>query len=81
MTKPVASLRRLKPVVQDPGQDKLAPHARAAFVGEENLHDYTADIAKLKATYDSLTRDAAEHQLTWRESLTDTTCPRAAGQL
>ena len=44
----------------------LAPHARAAFVGEENLHDYTADIAGLKATYDSLTKEAAERHLAWR---------------
>ena len=44
----------------------LAPHARAAFAGEENLHAYTDDIAELKAFYDSLTREAAERQLVWR---------------
>jgi hypothetical protein len=44
----------------------LVPHARAAFVGDENLHDYTADIAGLKATYDSLTKEAAERHLAWR---------------
>jgi len=43
----------------------LAPHARAAFAGEENLHAYTDDIAKLKAIYDSLTREAAERRLVW----------------
>lgn len=44
----------------------LAPHARAAFAGEENLHAYTSDIAGLKAIYDSLTREAAERRLAWR---------------
>jgi len=44
----------------------LAPHARAAFAGEENLHAYTDDIAALKAIYDSLTREAAERRLAWR---------------
>ncbi|KPJ93604.1 MAG: hypothetical protein AMS18_05440 [Gemmatimonas sp. SG8_17] len=44
----------------------LAPHARAAFAGAENLHTHTNDIAGLKAIYDSLTREAAERQLTWR---------------
>ncbi|HSM16067.1 MAG TPA: transglutaminase-like domain-containing protein [Gemmatimonadales bacterium] len=44
----------------------LAPHGRAAFAGEENLHAYTDDIAKLKDVYDSLTREAAERQLVWR---------------
>jgi hypothetical protein len=43
----------------------LTPHARAAFAGEEDLHAYTEDIAELKAIYDSLTRDAAEHRLAW----------------
>ncbi len=44
----------------------LAPRARAAFAGEENLHAYTDDIAALKAVYDSLVREAAERQLVWR---------------
>ncbi len=44
----------------------LAPHAQAAFAGEEDLHAYTDDIAKLKAIYDSLAREAAERQLVWR---------------
>ena len=46
--------------------ESLAPHARAAFAGEENLHAYTDDIAALKAVYDALAREAAERQLTWR---------------
>ena len=44
----------------------LAPHARAAFEGEENLHAYTRQIARLKAVYDSLTSEAAVRGLTWR---------------
>ncbi len=44
----------------------LAPRARAAFAGDENLHDHANDIAGLKAVYDSLTREAAERQLAWR---------------
>ena len=43
----------------------VAPHARAAFDGQENLHAYTTDIARLKATYDSLTREAKHHGLHW----------------
>ena len=43
----------------------LAPHAEAAFKGDENLHAYTRDIARLKAVYDSLTSEAAERGLTW----------------
>jgi hypothetical protein len=43
----------------------LAPHARAAFAGRENLHAYTSEIARLKAVYDSLVRDAAASQLSW----------------
>jgi hypothetical protein len=43
----------------------LAPHARAAFAGRENLHAYTGDIARLKAVYDSLARDAAARRLHW----------------
>ncbi len=46
---------------------RLAPPARAAFAGEENLHEYTDDIAELKAIYDSLVREAADRQLAWRE--------------
>ena len=46
---------------------RLSPHARAAFAGEENLHAFTSDIAGLKAIYDSLTREAAERQLAWRD--------------
>jgi len=45
---------------------ELAPHARAAFAGEENLHDHTQEIASLKAVYDSLVSEAAERRLTWR---------------
>lgn len=44
----------------------LAPHARAAFAGEENLHAFTSDIAALKAVYDSLVAEAAERGLVWR---------------
>jgi len=44
----------------------LAPHARAAFAGEENLHAFTSDIAALKAVYDSLVEEAAERGLAWR---------------
>jgi hypothetical protein len=44
---------------------ELTPHARAAFAGRENLHDYTADIAALTTVYDSLTKEAAERGLTW----------------
>ena len=48
------------------GVKALAPHARAAFSGEENLHDHADAMARLKAVYDSLTREAAERRLTWR---------------
>jgi hypothetical protein len=44
----------------------LAPHARAAFAGEENLHAFTSDIGALKAVYDSLVEEAAERGLAWR---------------
>jgi len=37
----------------------LSPHARAAFDGKENLHSYNDDIAKLKKTYDDLSREAS----------------------
>jgi hypothetical protein len=37
----------------------LSPHARAAFEGTENLHRYNDDIAKLKRTYDDLSREAS----------------------
>ena len=37
----------------------LSPHARAAFDGKENLHTYNDDIAKLKTTYDDLSREAS----------------------
>jgi hypothetical protein len=43
----------------------LSPHATAAFSGAENLHDYTDEIARLKATYDALARDAAARGLKW----------------
>ena len=43
----------------------LSPHAAAAFRGDENLHAYTEDIARLKATYDTLARDAAARGLKW----------------
>ncbi|MEP6732883.1 MAG: transglutaminase-like domain-containing protein [bacterium] len=36
----------------------LSPHARAAFDGTENLHQYTTEIGQLKAAYDELTREA-----------------------
>lgn len=45
---------------------QLAPHARAAFAGSENLHQYTNDIARLKAIYDALTQESREQHLTWR---------------
>lgn len=45
---------------------RLAPHAKAAFAGEENLHAHTDDIAGLKAVYDALAGEAAERHLTWR---------------
>ena len=45
--------------------NSLAPRARAAFNGSENLHTHTNDIARLKATYDTLTQQAAAHRLTW----------------
>jgi len=43
----------------------LSPHATAAFSGAENLHEYTDEIARLKATYDALARDAAARGLKW----------------
>lgn len=43
----------------------LAPHARAAFEGKENLHLYTADIARLKTTYDDLAHEAAVKRFTF----------------
>ncbi len=47
------------------GVQALSPHAAAAFSGGENLHTYTDEIARLKATYDALTRDAVAHGLKW----------------
>lgn len=44
----------------------LAPRARAAFEGRENLHAATADIAALKATYDALGEEARARRLSWR---------------
>lgn len=44
----------------------LAPRARAAFEGREDLHASTAEIAQLKRTYDALAREAAARGLTWR---------------
>jgi hypothetical protein len=41
----------------------LAPHARAAFDGKENLHSYTDEIAKLKTTYDDLSREASAKEI------------------
>ena len=43
----------------------LSPHAAAAFAGTEDLHAYTDDIARLKATYDALARDAVARGLKW----------------
>jgi len=43
----------------------LSPHAAAAFDGKENLHTYNEDIARLKATYDALARDATSRGLRW----------------
>jgi transglutaminase-like putative cysteine protease len=43
----------------------LSPRARAAFAGQENLHEQTAEIAKLKATYDALGREANARGLRW----------------
>lgn len=37
----------------------LSPHARAGLDGKENLHGYTDAIAKLKKTYDDLSREAS----------------------
>lgn len=44
----------------------LAPRARAAFEGRENLHTATADIATLKATYDALQKEGRERSLHWQ---------------
>jgi len=44
----------------------LAPHAWAALDGRENLHTHTDEIATLKAIYDRLSGEAAEHHLTWQ---------------
>ncbi len=43
----------------------LAPHARAAFDGKENLHERTDEIARLKATYHALARNAAARGIAW----------------
>ena len=43
----------------------LSPRATAAFSGAENLHAYTDEIARLKATYDALARDASARGLKW----------------
>jgi hypothetical protein len=37
----------------------VSPHALGAFNGRENLHKYTGEIGRLKATYDELGREAA----------------------
>jgi hypothetical protein len=37
----------------------LSAHGRAAFDGKENLQSYNGDIAKLKQTYDELSREAS----------------------
>jgi hypothetical protein len=46
----------------------LSPHAAAAFSGAENLHAYTDEIARLKATYDALAREANARGLKWARS-------------
>ncbi len=46
--------------------EALSPHAQAAFDGKENLHTYTADIGKLKQTYDRLAQEAAAKKLSWK---------------
>jgi hypothetical protein len=46
--------------------DLLSPHARAAFAGRENLHQYTAAIADLKSVYDALVAEAAKRRLNWK---------------
>jgi hypothetical protein len=43
----------------------VSPHAAAAFAGDENLHAYTDDIARLKATYDALTLEATARGIKW----------------
>lgn len=43
----------------------LSPRAAAAFGGVENLHAYSDEIARLKATYDALARDAVARGLKW----------------
>lgn len=48
------------------GVRALAPRARAAFEGGENLHAATAEIAALKRTYDALAGEAAARGLVWR---------------
>jgi hypothetical protein len=45
------------------GIAELAPHARAAFEGKENLHLYTKDIGALKTTYDAMSREAVARKL------------------
>ncbi|MGH7694218.1 MAG: transglutaminase-like domain-containing protein, partial [Gemmatimonadaceae bacterium] len=41
----------------------MSPHASAAFAGAEDLHAYTDEIARLKATYNALARDAVARGL------------------
>jgi hypothetical protein len=42
----------------------LSLHGRAAFDGKENLHNYNDDIAKLKQTYEALSREASTKGIT-----------------
>lgn len=47
--------------------DALAPRARTAFEGKVNLHDYTSDVAGLKATWDRLVGEAASRGMSWKK--------------
>lgn len=50
---------------------ELAPHARAAFEGKENLHAHTPEIAALRATYDALRKEASRRPLSWKAPKSD----------
>jgi Transglutaminase-like superfamily len=44
----------------------VAPHARAAFEGKENLHQQTEQIGHLKQVYDALAAQASARKMRWR---------------
>lgn len=58
---------------------ELSALARGAFAGQVNLHEHTARIAELQATYDALVREAGVAGVTWSRQATGS--PDASGPI